>query len=168
MLHRFQFKNFSLNRNLEQGFHLHENAQDVRKSHHFGGRYENIYLTVNHIPELNDLLKLVIEQAKKITGSKHLHYGYWFNAMPPGSSTTLHNHDNNDELLSCVYYVRVPQNSGDIIIYENDKPLRITPSEGELICFPPQIDHEVTENLSDACRLSIAINFGATKHDKAY
>ena len=80
--------------------------------------------------------------------------------MPPGAITTKHSHDDDDELLSCVYYVAVPDNSGDLIIHTDNENLRINPEEGMFVFFKPDVMHEVTENLSSESRLSIAINFG--------
>ena len=86
--------------------------------------------------------------------------------MPPGSSTLIHSHDDYDELLSAVYYVSVPANSGNLIIYNisesnDEEKIEIEPHAGEFIFFKPTIRHEVTKNLSSEHRLSIGINFGS-------
>ena len=85
--------------------------------------------------------------------------------MPPGSTTTLHSHGDYDELLSAVYYLQVPEDSGKLIIYsttknDNTEKIEITPHAGEFIFFAPDIRHEVSRNNSDEHRLSIGINFG--------
>ena len=85
--------------------------------------------------------------------------------MPPGSTTTLHTHDDADELMSAVYYVNVPENSGRLVIHEKkdgvgSRKIEITPEAGDFIFFKPDVAHEVTRNNSAQSRLSIAFNFG--------
>ena len=46
-------------------------------------------------------------------------------AMDAGQRTTLHHHDENDELLSAVYYIRVPENSGNLILHDAGKKISI-------------------------------------------
>ena len=134
---------------------------DVKKTHLFDGRYENIYLTQAHIPALNSLLSEAIDHAQDILETGELRAGFWFNYMPPGSTTTLHSHDDDDELLSCVYYVHVPENSGNIILYPKGKEALTQQSEtGKFIFFKPDIKHEVSRNNSSQHRLSIGMNFG--------
>ena len=85
--------------------------------------------------------------------------------MTPGAVTTVHSHDDNDELLSAVYYVSVAENSGNLIIHEDNKQHSITPEQGMFVFFAPDVVHEVSENLSSHERLSIAINFGKRRRD---
>ena len=148
------------NQALLDGYRQHQDADDITRTHLFNGRYENIYLDESRIPELNNLLTLARHHACQLLGEQQLHSGYWFNDMPPGAVTTLHNHDTDDELLSAAYYIVVPENSGDLILHDQRPPSRISPHAGELILFPPDLDHEVSRNDSEHSRLSIGINFG--------
>ncbi|MCK5360566.1 MAG: 2OG-Fe(II) oxygenase, partial [Gammaproteobacteria bacterium] len=136
-----------------------------RKTHLFGGRYENIYLTEQHIPALGTLIVEATNYAEDILQLKNLRAGFWFNFMPPESTTTVHTHDDDDELLSAVYYVNVTEHSGNLIIYEKSnmsapRKIEITPEAGEFIFFKPDVPHEVSRNNSSQSRLSIGINFG--------
>jgi hypothetical protein len=138
---------------------------DVHKTHLFEGRYENIYLNEQHIPQLTPLINEAISLAENILNMQNLRAGYWFNYMPPGSITLPHTHDDDDELLSGVYYVYVPENSGNLILNENTKKenpdkIEIKPKSGEFIFFKPSIRHEVSKNNSTEHRLSIGMNFG--------
>lgn len=149
-------------------FLVQQNKDDVRKTHLFDDRYENIYLNEQHIPELKLIIDEAINHAENILGKKNLRAGYWFNYMPPGATTTLHTHDDDDELLSAVYYVYVPEYSGNLIIYDDsksggEKKIEITSRTGDFIFFKPDIRHEVSENNSTESRLSIGINFGQRK-----
>ena len=154
-----------LNKIIMEGFLDNYQRNDIRKTHLFDGRYENIYLTEHEIPALGEIIAEATKYAEDILQVKHLRAGFWFNFMPPGSSTTLHTHDDEDELLSAVYYVNVPEGSGNLVIYHRtDKPgprkIEIVPEEGEFIFFKPDVPHEVTRNNSAQSRLSIGFNFG--------
>ena len=158
----------ALNETLLAAFLKRQNEPDIRKTHLFEGRYENIYLNEEHIPELSAIIEIAVKSAEIILSTQNLRAGYWFNYMPPGSTTTLHTHDDDDELLSAVYYVHVPENSGNLIIYDEaenavQKKIEITPKAGEFIFFKPDVRHEVTRNNSNEHRLSIGINFGENK-----
>ena len=153
------------NAQIQKGFLSQQDTDDVRKTHLFKGRYENIYLNEQHIPQLKPLINQAISLAENILCRKNLHAGYWFNFMPPGATTTLHTHDDDDELLSAVYYVYAPENSGNLIIYNDStsgcgEKIEITPRTGDFIFFKPDVRHEVSKNNSTEHRLSIGINFG--------
>ena len=157
-----------LNTEIVRKFLVNQNNIDVRKTHLFEGRYENIYLTDQHIPELQLLIKEAIYLAQDILNVTNLRAGYWFNYMPPDSVTFIHNHDDYDELLSAVYYVQVPVDSGNLIIYDttedkDEEKIIIEPHVGEFIFFNSDRNHEVTKNKSSENRLSIGINFGLSK-----
>ena len=154
-----------INTEIQQGFHQQQDNEDVRKTHLFEGRYENIYLNAEHIPKLKPLIDEAVSMAEAILNKKGLRAGYWFNDMPPGATTTLHTHDDDDELLSAVYYVYVPEDSGNLIIYDDsksgsNKKVELSSRTGDFIFFKPDIRHEVSRNNSDEHRLSIGINFG--------
>lgn len=153
------------NTEILEGFLQQKNRDDVRKTHLFEGRYENIYLDEKHIPQLKPLMDEAVAQAEEILNRRGLRAGYWFNDMPPGATTTLHTHDDDDELLSAVYYVYVPEDSGNLIIYDDsksdsDKKIEIQSRTGDFIFFKPDVRHEVSRNNSSENRLSIGINFG--------
>ena len=160
----------AINELLLSGFLRLQDDASVRKTHLFEGRYENIYLNETHIPELAALIEIATKSAESILDVQNLRAGYWFNYMPPGSTTTLHTHDDDDELLSGVYYVHVPENSGKLIIHKNmrdeahDK-IEVTPEAGKFVFFKPDAPHEVGKNLSAEHRLSIGMNFGRPGSD---
>ena len=132
------------------------------KTHWFNGRYENIYIEENKIPELETIISIALDKAAEILDIKKekLVFGFWLNEMNAGDVTTAHTHDDDDELLSCVYYIDVPKNSGDLIITENNKVTNLKLNGGDFIFFKPDTLHEVSKNESGQSRLSIAFNFG--------
>lgn len=146
---------------LEQYRALADSAE-TRRSHYFEGRYENIYLPEQSLPALQPLLAAARRAACRFLRREQpgLAVGFWFNEMGPGHRTLPHSHDEDDELASGAYYVSVPGNSGDLILSQGAAVTRITPREGMLVLFGPQVVHEVSANLSGATRLSIGMNFG--------
>lgn len=98
------------------------------------------------------------------------------NPVLPLESDTPHWHP--DKTLIGVYYVDVPENSGDILLHdprgavektwceptapEESKGSRIfyrlTPKPGMLVFFPSYLVHSVETNLSNQTRLSIIID----------
>ncbi|MEE9446725.1 MAG: putative 2OG-Fe(II) oxygenase [Arenicellales bacterium] len=147
------------NDTLFQQFLAAELLDSVKKTHFFNGRFENLYLSDQHAPLLLDLKTDARAYASQIIGRPVRKMGCWFNAMPKGSETTLHSHDDDDEVLSGVYYIRAPQGSGKLIIHTPEGKITHTPQAGQWVFFSPQIPHEVSEHLADDLRLSVAFNF---------
>lgn len=162
---RFQssFEN-TFNSGLAKSYSKRKSAQDTEKTHYFGGRYENVYIDRHAISELPIVLDQALLLASEFLGTdkSKLQIGFWFNEMHQGHSTTAHTHDEDDELLSGVYYIQVPENSGDLILGDEKQhdSIRITPKAGEFVFFAPDCLHSVTANQSDQMRLSIGFNVG--------
>lgn len=100
----------------------------------------------------------------------------WINKNSPGDYNKAHVHPN--AVLSGSYYVKVPQNSGNIEFYDpvrerimsvypikkrtkvNSQALEYRCSDGLLVIFPSWLQHSVQPNRSDDFRVSIAFNMG--------
>lgn len=142
--------------------------QILRKTHYFSGRYENIYVDMETISEL----KILIQQAKKYAAEilkkdiNTLKIGFWINIMQQGHTTSLHCHEDSDELLSGVYYVTVPENSGQFIYHLDGEKHSLDPEEGSFLFFSPSLLHEVTEHRSTRPRISVAFNIGLLGEDE--
>ncbi len=139
----------------------------VRRSHWFGGRYENIYLEPAQVPALVPLLAAAVAGARRFLGpaAPALEARFWFNDMAPGQRTLPHDHDVADELVSGVYYVRVPEDSGELVLERGPARTVVTPAAGRLVYFRPDVSHEVTQNRSAERRLSIGMNFVPLEDD---
>lgn len=137
-------------------------APETIKSHFFHGRYENIYIPAQKITGLATVLGYLQQQAASILAIElqHLQLGFWFNIMHKGDITTLHSHDDHDELLSGTYYLQMPPDSGQLIIHHNHKVTTIDPVTGHYAFFHPGVEHEVTEHRSDMPRISLGFNLG--------
>ncbi len=133
-----------------------------RASHWFGGRYENRYLAPDDLPAVRPLLARATALAAELLErpAATLRIGYWFNDMQPGQETLPHRHDEDDELLSGVYYLCVPPGSGELLLGAGPRPLRLRPREASFVFFAPDLVHAVSRNGSDRPRLSVAFNIG--------
>lgn len=100
----------------------------------------------------------------------------WFNINKPYSYNSLHSHPGS--YLSGVYYIKVPSNSGNISFRHPSalQPIITShnafkeynnincskwfeePAAGKFILFPSWLEHEVSQNLSNEDRISIAFN----------
>ncbi len=158
-----------INQLLLKGLHQYIDDNETRKTHFFMGRYENIYIDEQQIPAIREVLDACIEFSSQILGVSPdtLKAGLWFNVMGPGDKTTLHQHDDDDELLSAVYYVDTPDNSGFLKIGKQAVLSSITPKAGMFVFFPPNMPHEVTENFSSHKRVSLGINIGPAVSQEA-
>ncbi len=150
-----------LNRRLGAAFQRLLDDPSTRRSHLFHGRYENIYPDRQHLPEIEPLIGHVESAAAEILDcSARLKTGFWFNQMAPGDVTTLHSHDDDDELLSTVYYLDVPRASGRLLFHHGQSTLHVTPEPGLMLLFPPGLPHEVEIHRGEGTRLSVAFNTG--------
>lgn len=150
-----------LNEQIVSGYKICRDSPD-EQTHFFHGRFENTYIAPARIEGLTQLLRYAREMAAQLLGLEiqQLKDGFWFNEMQPGHVTSRHNHEEDDELLSCVYYLDAPENSGDLMLYLEDEDKRIEPRAGMFVFFSPQLEHEVGRNESTVMRLSLAMNFG--------
>lgn len=162
-LHAYKLDNADIiNRALIHGFEQHIHDADIKKSHFFNNRYENIYIDSSKIPEITTILNTAVKLAAEILcmPATQLKAGLWFNAMGKGDITLPHRHDDDDELLSAVYYVRIPDNSGKLILSHRNFRTQVEPEAGLFVFFPADMLHEVTANQNNEMRLSLGINIG--------
>ena len=156
----------ALNARLASAFAGLADADFDRRTHFIDGRFENLYVPADRLSGADELLRFVTAQARDVLGldagptAPALRCGFWLNAMRPGQRTSRHNHDENDEMLSAVYYVTAPKGSGDILFHDQPFQIRVTPRPGLLLLFPPSLLHSVEANRSDQLRLSVAFNLG--------
>jgi hypothetical protein len=151
-----------VNAGILAGFDALRDAPDLQRSHFFAGRYENVYVPQARLPALGPVLEAARRGAAEYLGQPghELAVGFWINEMGPGHVTLPHRHDEDDELVSGVYYVQVPEDAGELVLTLGAVTTRVVPAAGQFVFFPPDVLHEVTENRSNATRLSIGMNFG--------
>jgi len=99
----------------------------------------------------------------------------WLNVSDKNSFQEYHLHSNNH--FSAVYYINVPENSGNIVFRSaetqtdmfplpatketlaNGKSFIVEPRAGDLLIFRSNVLHMVTINESDDPRVTMAMNF---------
>lgn len=109
----------------------------------------------------------LITQMTDIAAKKGLMMSsFWSQVHQPLESTDLHHHGFVE--YSWVYYVKVPEDAGNLIFVLDDKDHRcpqhvFTPKEGNVIIFPSYIRHRVSKNMSNDIRISVAGDFSLYK-----
>jgi uncharacterized protein (TIGR02466 family) len=137
---------------------------------------QNCELEVTLFPEIQNICQQFAKDVLKI-GKPVKMLNAWININDKNSSNVTHTHPHS--ILSGVYYVKTPENSGNIKffhpaidMFERDwsdiqklEPLEInspawwfTPEEGHMYLFPSWLKHNVLPNKSDDERISISFN----------
>lgn len=136
-------------------------------SHFIQKRWENIYVNPMKVPAILPFLSYVAATASKLYQQSliipHELLGFnknefWFNSAEAGESTRLHNH-NSEATISGVFYLRVPEKSGNLF-FQNGKnqELEFPAEKGKLVLFPAELNHYVPKNQSGAKRISLSFN----------
>ena len=144
-------------------------------SHPENNRYENTYVPLQHVPAVSKIFTTAKQIAREIT-NQQLEIeknNWWFNYMTWGNVTNIHNHSPGP-VMSGVYYIKAPENSGRISFtykrmhiressyfqfigdYFND--VSFEPMEGMMLLFPSWLDHKVDGQYANGSRLSLAFN----------
>ncbi|MFO7602444.1 MAG: 2OG-Fe(II) oxygenase [Gammaproteobacteria bacterium] len=134
----------------------------TRRTHLFHGRYENLYIDAASLPGLEVILDKALTEAAAILAmpATQLKLGFWLNIMHKGDVTTLHRHDDDDELLSAVYYLQADEGAALFRLHAQGEIHAVAPHPGRFMFFDPSLPHEVTEHSLESARISIGINFG--------
>lgn len=85
-------------------------------------------------------------------------HNFWFNVNDRGHSNKWHTHGTSFDLIG-IWYLQVPESSGDFQIKIENNIETIVPYRELLLTHPSGLEHRVTENLSDQSRISVAFNF---------
>ncbi|MBT3179302.1 MAG: hypothetical protein HOB40_01595 [Candidatus Marinimicrobia bacterium] len=167
------FPNISEQCRLEILADLNSNITKAEKSHFINRRWENLYLHPNDVKGVKSIFQIASKLAKNIYGKSlivpHQGYGisfdeFWFNVAKPGEETGWHNHKKN-AVVSGVYYLDIPIDSGDIQFRKKEKDEWVYWTEqsktGKMILFDSKLEHSVSKNKSGRNRISIAFNLYA-------
>ena len=169
-----------LNQYLEQKI-LQWSQQDKGVSKTNAGGWHST-TDMNRKEEYNVLTKELFNMQDEIFQKEHLTLkpvcgNMWANINYPGNSNRPHLHPNS--LFSGVYWVKAPEKSGDLMLYEprpgvqctmpnrkegNLPPelwreVHYTPRAGTAVMFPAWLWHEVKPNESNDIRISVSFNF---------
>ena len=130
-------------------------------------------------PLVDELFKMQMEIYREELLSREPIIGnMWANINPSGGYNRPHIHPNSH--FSGVYYIKAPQNSGEIVFNDprsaahmvmpdrvkDIKPpshlwreVRVNPLEGRMLMFPSWLWHCVEPNGSNDIRISVSFNF---------
>ena len=131
---------------------------------------------INFINSFKDFLKHIIEDkfGWEYVPNKQRIVAMWAIINKKESYNVKHNHQNC--YLSAAYYIKKPENSGDITFYDpkevktyrfpevekhtnySAQSITIKPEEGDLLIFPSYLFHEVGINLSNEERVIVSFN----------
>ena len=137
---------------------------------------------MNKKEEYNPLTKELFNMQDEIYQKEHLSLkpvlgNMWANINYPGCFNRPHIHPNS--LFSGVYFIKTPQKSGNLMVYDPRPGVQMTmpnrkegklspelwrevhyePKAGRCIMFPSWLWHEVKPNQSNDIRISVSFNF---------
>ena len=137
---------------------------------------------MNQKEEYNPLTRELFNMQEEIYQKEHLSLkpvcgNMWANINGPGNFNRPHIHPNS--LFSGVYWVKTPQKSGNLMVYDPRPGVQMTmpnrkegklppelwrevhyePKAGRCIMFPSWLWHEVKPNESNDTRISVSFNF---------
>lgn len=170
------------NLNLEMFAYEQMRMTDGRKYTNRGGWQSNF---IDDLPQVQPLIEQINQRLEQLRNDiEFIDQAFlrvesmWININHPYSYNSNHIHPNS--YISGVYYVKVPENSGNLVLRHpsnlisiftpsdvikqfnllNSSKWNIEPKDGDLVMFPSWIEHEVTQNISGEDRISIAFNTG--------
>lgn len=170
------------NLNLEMFAYEQMRMTDGRKYTNRGGWQSNF---IDDLPQVQPLIEHINQRLEQLRNDiEFIDQAFlrvesmWININHPYSYNSNHIHPNS--YISGVYYVKVPENSGNLVLRHpsnlisiftpsdvikqfnllNSSKWNIEPKDGDLVMFPSWIEHEVTQNISGEDRISIAFNTG--------
>jgi uncharacterized protein (TIGR02466 family) len=150
---------------LSEAYSLKESLPGGIKSSNYGG-WHSPRIFGKEVKKFNNITSKILDYVKKdifIDTRKATLTSLWFNINKPGDSNVLHNH--GGARYSGVYYIKTPENCGDLAFTKKDiadkhnyKEYKFTPSEGDLYIFRGFIWHRALENSSNEDRVSCSFN----------
>ena len=154
-----------------------KSVKDTVSKSNYGGWQSGSFKTVPK--NFTDLFKRISSNVKEVEKnlflSKELRlHNLWYNVN--GLSSFNRPHDHGGAVVSGVYYISIPKNSGSIVFLNQDvgkfytlvdkfnvynsSTWKIEPEENKCILFPSYLRHYVEPNLNKKERISISFNYG--------
>ena len=149
----------------------------VSKSNYAGWQSGSFETVPKNLTDLFKRISLDVEKVEKnLFLSKKLRlHNLWYNVNSLGSFNRPHVHEG--AVVSGVYYVLIPKNSGMIVFLNenldsyynnniknfneyNSSTWKIKPEENKCVLFPSYLKHYVEPNLNKKERISISFNYG--------
>lgn len=141
------------------------------------------YYILEKLPDLKNKIQSCVEDFTKnfLKLSDKFNF-YFLNSWSNKhhSNDWSHSHYHGNSLISGVYYLNTPENSGNIDFVKNNlnnnmfseslvfdykednfintESVRVVPKKGLILLFPSHLQHKVTRNKTNQARYSIAFN----------
>ena len=171
----------------ELNFYLEKNILQWNKKDPKGVNKTNVNgwhskTDMNKREEYNPLTKQLFNMQEEIFEKEYLKEkpvlgNMWANINYPGGYNRPHLHPNS--LFSGVYWIKAPEKSGNLMLYEPRQGAQCTmpnrkkgkvppelwrevhyqPKAGTVVMFPAWLWHEVQPNKSNDIRISVSFNF---------
>ena len=112
-------------------------------------------------PVIDQIIEQIQDTFKMVTGIETELESKWVHVHEKNMSTNIHDHTPCD--LSAVFYVSVPEGSGDICFhtshnkYESSRSV-FAPEENSFLIFPGFVEHSVARHQTEEKRISLAFN----------
>ena len=155
------------------------NPNGISKSNNLGWHSENFDLKNSEVTFFVKSIGYNLNKAIKDMGwdsekNEIKISAMWSIVNGKNASNSRHIHSNN--FISAAYYVRAPEECGDIVFYDprdakvirkpmtstsnklNTEVVNISPKEGLLVLFPSYLHHSVNQNNSTDERMVISFN----------
>lgn len=153
-------------RNYQDGKFMEEDPESIR----------NEDIRIDFYPEVKNLMNSIMDKFHQQYGEKikpvqssDINEVVWAVVHGQNESTNWHDHATHTNYeagakVSAVYYVDVPENSGDIVFKCDENPFvskmyTEKAETGKFILFDSTLQHCVTKNLSNQKRIIISMNF---------
>jgi len=157
---------------------------DYERMESDNGDYSIDKFVLNKIPDLKEKifehLNIYAHKHLKVKDEQKFFYlNSWI--VRHSKNDFAHSHFHTNSLISGVYYLNKPKNSGDLIFkkdpiksnlfsitvkpefkeydYTNSDKTRVVINSGDVVLFPSHLEHSVEENTTDNVRYSLAFNF---------
>ena len=110
------------------------------------------YTSTKEVGWIDDFLKECLSIAEINKEVSHV----WFNINPKGAYHRWHSHGGATQVG--VFYISVPENSGNIEFRYKKLIHSIAPYNGLLLIFPAGLEHQVLSSRSNQDRITMAFN----------
>jgi uncharacterized protein (TIGR02466 family) len=179
IIHSFLVKEYDRVKDdlIKYSYELKKNDSEGKNVSNVGGWQSKSSKLSDENPTLNNIILSSI-RTLPLVENLSVDIAGWTNINIPGSFNTSHNHPNCH--LSGVFWIKIPDNSGDIVFddpnnfnkfvefqsYDEDfknhfgcsRGIKHSPKEGQILIFPSYLEHMVDRNNSFEDRISYAFN----------
>ena len=132
-------------------------------------RSHHIYPAIGEVAKIirDDMLPAVIKSENWDMPDELFVCHSWLNIYEKDTYAIPHVHGT---IFSCVYFVKVPDNTGNLFLHDRyaskikikgnweQNDVQINAKEGSVVVFNGDVMHSVTPNTSDDLRISLALN----------